>query len=194
LPLNPEQQARETIDAQLVAAGWLVQSRDEANLHAGRGVAVQEFKLLQGHGFADYLLFVDQKAVGVIEAKKVGETLSGVEIQTEQYSVGLPAKYPAPVRPLPFLFQSTGIETWFTNRLDPEPRARRVFHLLRPETFADWLAADPVPGDTMPGVLRRRLLRALRADGFRAIPPGRTGSPTAMSNGHCQHSRQSHRT
>ncbi len=91
MPLNPEQQAREHIDAQLVAAGWLVQSRDEANLHAGRGVAVREFRLLPGHGFADYLLFVDHKAVGVIEAKKVDETLSGVEIQTEQYSVCRPS-------------------------------------------------------------------------------------------------------
>jgi len=92
MPLLPEQQARERIDAMLVAAGWVVQSRDEANLHAARGVAVREFKLLPGHGFADYLLFVDAKAVGVIEAKKPGETLSGVETQTEQYSVGLPPK------------------------------------------------------------------------------------------------------
>jgi len=158
MPLLPEQQARERIDAMLVAAGWVVQSRDEANLHAARGVAVREFKLLPGHGFADYLLFVDAKAVGVIEAKKPGETLSGVETQTEQYSVGLPPKYPAPIRPLPFLFQSTGIETWFTNRLDPEPRARQVFHFLRPESFADQLATDPVPGDGVPGILRRRLL------------------------------------
>ena len=141
----------------LVAAGWVVQSRDEANLHAARGVAVREFKLLPGHGFADYLLFVDAKAVGVIEAKKEGETLAGVEIQTEQYSVGLPPKFPAPIRPLPFLFQSTGIETWFTNRLDPEPRARQVFHFLRPDSFADQLATDAVLGDSAPGILRRRL-------------------------------------
>ena len=157
MPLLPEQQARERIDAMLVAAGWAVQSRDAVNLHAAKGVAVREYHLLPGHGIADYLLFVDGKAVGVIEAKKEGETLSGVEIQTEQYSVGLPPKYPAPVRPLPFLFQSTGVETWFTNRLDPEPRARRVFHLLRADAFADQLAADPLPGDALPGVLRRRL-------------------------------------
>lgn len=157
MPLLPEQQARERIDAQLIAAGWAVQSRDAVNLHAARGVAVREFHLLPGHGIADYLLFVDGRAVGVIEAKKEGETLAGVEIQTEQYSVGLPPKYPAPVRPLPFLFQSTGVETWFTNRLDPEPRARRVFHLLRAEAFAEQLVADAVPGETVPGVLRRRL-------------------------------------
>jgi len=127
VPLDPEQQARENIDAQLTAAGWVVPSRKEVNLHAGRGIAVREFALLPGHGEADYLLFVDTKAVGVVEAKKEGETLSGVEVQTEKYSTGLPPKYQAPVSPLPFLFQSTGVETWFTNRLDPEPRARRIF-------------------------------------------------------------------
>ncbi|MFM2091812.1 MAG: hypothetical protein RLZZ127_2301 [Planctomycetota bacterium] len=157
MPLHPEQQARERIDAMLLAAGWIVQSRDALNLHAGQGVAVREVHLRPGHGIADYLLFVDGKAVGVIEAKQEGTTLSGVEIQTEQYSVGLPQEFPAPIRPLPFLFQTTGVETWFTNRLDPDPRARRVFHLLRPESLAADLAADPVPGDNLPGVLRRRL-------------------------------------
>lgn len=58
------------------------------NLSAGRGVAVREFKLTTGHGFADYLLFVDGKAIGVLEAKPQGHTLSGVEVQTEKYSTG----------------------------------------------------------------------------------------------------------
>ncbi len=63
---GPEQQAREQIDAALVDAGWVVQSRDEANLSAGRGVAIREFKMAEGHGFADYLLFVDQQPTGAI--------------------------------------------------------------------------------------------------------------------------------
>jgi len=75
---GPEQKARAQIDAALVAAGWIVQDRDEMNLSAGRGVAVREFKLTTGHGFADYLLFVDGKAMGVLEAKPEGHTLSGV--------------------------------------------------------------------------------------------------------------------
>jgi hypothetical protein len=60
---TPEERARENIDKQLVACGWIVQSRGAVNLYAGRGVAVREFPLETGE--ADYLLFVDRKAVGV---------------------------------------------------------------------------------------------------------------------------------
>ena len=72
---GPEEKARELIDADLAKAGWVVQHRSEMNLSAGRGIAVREFKLKSGHGFADYLLFVDQKAVGVVEAKPVGHEI-----------------------------------------------------------------------------------------------------------------------
>lgn len=95
--------AREEIDRALVASGWVVQDLAAINLYAGPGVAVREVPLTQGHGIADYLLYVDGQAVGVIEAKRVGETLTGVEVQSEKYGTGLPAGIPAPVRPLPFL-------------------------------------------------------------------------------------------
>ena len=120
-----------------------------------------------GYGFADYLLYVDKKAVGVIEAKKAGTTLTGVELQSEKYSVGIPTHLPAPIRPLPFLYQGTGVETRFTNRLDPVPKARDVFSFHRPETLADWLTAEalwlplvdgkPHPLSQRPATLRTRL-------------------------------------
>ncbi len=141
---TPEAVARQKIDAALQLAGWIVQSRDQVNLHVGRGVAVREFQLQRGYGAADYLLFVDAKAVGVIEAKREGETLTGVEVQAERYSVGVPANVPAPFRPLPFLYQSTGVETRFTNGFDTVPRSRQVSHFHRPETLANWLAEDIV--------------------------------------------------
>ncbi len=72
---TPEELARENIDRQLTACGWIVQDRAALNLHAGRGVAAREFPLETGE--ADYLLFVDRKAVGVVEAKPEGVTLSG---------------------------------------------------------------------------------------------------------------------
>src|SRR5688572_491573 len=84
---TPEELARINIDKQLEVCGWTVQSRVAMNLYAGRGVAVSEFPV-QG-GFADYLLFVDRLAFGVIEAKKVGMTLSGVvEVERRLSAVG----------------------------------------------------------------------------------------------------------
>ncbi|HVN85911.1 MAG TPA: DEAD/DEAH box helicase family protein, partial [Candidatus Binatia bacterium] len=137
---KPEQEARERIDGLLADAGWSVQDAAGVNLAAGRGIAVREFPLVRGHGFADYLLYVDGKAAGVIEAKKEGVTLTGVELQATKYSEGVPATVPAHFRPLPFLYQSTGVETRFTNEFDPDPRSRRVFSFHRPETLAAWLA------------------------------------------------------
>jgi len=133
---TPEDKARETIDQLLTNAGWNVQDDKAVNLGAARGVALRNFSLEQGHGFADYLLYIDRKAVGVVEAKKEGYTLTGVEIQSQKYSEGLPTHLPAYIRPLPFLYQSTGVETRFTNGLDPEPRSRRVLSFHQPETLA----------------------------------------------------------
>jgi type I restriction enzyme R subunit len=143
---TPEQEARETIDKMLDQSGWDVQDVENANIHSKKGVAIGEFPLNPGHGFADYLLYVDGKATGVIEAKKVGNTLTGVEIQSDKYKTGLPEDLPAWYRPLPFCYQSTGVETRFTNDLDPVPRSRDIFSFHRPETFEEWLNDDiPVP-------------------------------------------------
>ncbi|HVA23575.1 MAG TPA: DEAD/DEAH box helicase family protein, partial [Chloroflexota bacterium] len=131
--LKPEAAARENIDAALVASGWVVQDKHQTNLKAGLGVAIREFKGKAGHGFADYLLYVDGKAIGAVEAKAEGATLSGVEPQSARYSQGLPNNLPAWRQPLPFLYESTGVETRFTNLLDPLPRGRRVFSFHRPE-------------------------------------------------------------
>jgi type I restriction enzyme R subunit len=88
-PSKPEELAREEIDASLTAAGWLLQNRDDLNLSAGRGVAVRKFPMAKGHGLAEYLLFLDGVAVGALEAKPAGHTLSGVEGQALKYGAGL---------------------------------------------------------------------------------------------------------
>lgn len=142
----PEQRARQDIDAALLAAGWVIQGRAEMNLGAGLGVAVREFKMAPGHGFADYLLFVHGKAVGVLEAKPAGYALTNVELQADKYATGLPAGLNPPVSPLPFLYLSTGIETRFINGLDPDPKTRAISANLpqihRPETLAEWIGAE----------------------------------------------------
>ncbi len=153
--MTPEARARQKIDELLTAAGWAVQHRDQLNLGATRGVAVREFALKTG--YADYLLFVDRRAIGAVEAKAVGTTLSGVEAQSEKYSVGLDPVPPAWHSPLPFLYESTGIETYFTNGLDPEPRSRRVFAFHKPETLAEWAREGLGDGRNPPSTLRSRM-------------------------------------
>lgn len=153
--MTPEQEARVEIDKLLTAAGWCVQSRNEVNLTAAQGIAVREYPLKTGHGFADYLLYADGAAVGVIEAKKKGVPLTAIELQTAKYSEGLPDHIPAPRRPLPFCYQSTGVETRFTNLLEPEARSRAVFAFHTPETLSQWIQADlRNPGSTVRGKLR----------------------------------------
>lgn len=136
MPETPEQRARREIDADLTAAGWLVQDKNALDLTAGRGVAVCNFTMKSGFGFADYLLYLDRKALGAVEAKPEG-TLTGVEAQSAKYAAGLPDNLPAHVRPLPFLFESNGSVTYFTNGLDPTPRSRQLYNFPRPESLAE---------------------------------------------------------
>ncbi len=148
--MTPEQKARTHIDALLTSAGWSVQDAHSLNLSAARGVAVREFGLKPGHGAADYLLYVDQKAAGVIEAKPAGYTLTGVEAQSGKYSEGLLDTLPAHRKPLPFLYETTGSETRFTNLIDPEPRSRGVFAFHTPDALADWLGSNATVALTGP--------------------------------------------
>src|SRR6266581_8893486 len=119
---SPEELAREKIDKLLTDCGWIIQNRSTINLSAGRGIAIRE-GLLKG-GEADYLLFGDGKALGTAEAKPEGYTLIGVEEQSGKYAKGLLDIYPKWRDPLPFTFESTGVETRFANRLDPVPASR----------------------------------------------------------------------
>src|SRR5512136_2258196 len=90
--MKPEEKARQEIDQLLAKAGWEVQDYRELDLGASLGVAVREFPLKSGE--ADYLLFVDRKPVGAIEAKPEGTTLSGVEDQTVKYVLSIPEGLP----------------------------------------------------------------------------------------------------
>lgn len=134
---NPEQFARDRIDKQLVACGWSVQSKREVNLAACLGVAVREYQTDVGP--ADYVLFVDKKPVGVIEAKEEnkGFQLTQVEDQSTEYARAK-LKY-LDNDSLPFVYESTGEVTRFTDYRDEKPRSRPVFSFHKPETFRDWL-------------------------------------------------------
>ncbi len=177
-PLS-EVAARRVIDVQLIAAGWLVRDYADANPLAGVGVAVREFPL--STGFADYLLYVDAKVVGVIEAKREGLALVEVEGQNQRYAQGLPGQAQVATwrrdEPLPFRYESTGAETRFTNRLDPEARSREVFAFHRPRTLSDWMAradAEPEAPTLLAGIralpdLDREALRPSQIEAVQGI-------------------------
>ena len=135
--MEPEDVARRDIDRMLVNSGWVVCDYDSRNLSEGLGVAVREYPLDRDH--ADYALFIDSQPVGVIEAKKYGHTLSGVVGQSEKYLDGLHKKFThAPIKP-PFSYETTGIETKFVDRRDPQHRSRYVFTFHTPELLQTWL-------------------------------------------------------
>ena len=152
LPLTPEAQARLFIDQRLAQAGWLVQDHKALNLGAALGVAVREYPTATGP--ADYVLFVDRHPVGVIEAKKEETILTFVEEQTQRYAASS-LKWRLDAQPLPFLYESTGQVTRFTDGRDPAPRSREVFHFHRPDTLNAWRR--------QPNTLRRRLAELLPA-------------------------------
>ncbi len=136
---NPEQKARDKIDQMLVQAGWVVQGKTRINLGAAVGIAIREYQTLEA-GFADYALFVNRKAVGVIEAKREeeGERITTVEEQSARYATAT-LKYVNNDEPLRFQFGSTGVITRMTDTLDPKPRSREIFSFPRPETIAEWM-------------------------------------------------------
>ncbi|MGV3586594.1 MAG: type I restriction-modification enzyme R subunit C-terminal domain-containing protein [Adhaeribacter sp.] len=134
---NPEQIARDHIDALLVASGWVIQDKKKVNLAAATGVAIREYQTDVGP--ADYVLFVDKKPVGLIEAKREeeGVRLTAVEDQSTEYA-NAKLKY-LNNEPLRFVYESTGEVTRFTDYRDPKPRSRPVFTFHRPETFQKWV-------------------------------------------------------
>nr|MBA2744086.1 hypothetical protein [Chthoniobacterales bacterium] len=137
---TPEEVARKNIDALLHQCGWLVQDYKRLDLSAGRGIAIREVRLNKGR--CDYLLLIDRKPVGIIEAKKEGVTLSSVADQSGRYAENLPDFLRGSLTgKLPFLYESTGIETYFRDERGPHPRSRRVFAFHRPETLSDWLGS-----------------------------------------------------
>ena len=97
--MTPEAKARLQIDKKLECAGWIIQDYKNINLGVSIGVVVREYPTISGP--ADYILFLNRKAVGVIEAKADNTILTFVEEQTERYATS-PLKWQVNNQPLPF--------------------------------------------------------------------------------------------
>ncbi len=158
---TPEQAARENIDRLLTQAGWAVQDKNDSDPQASLGLAIREYQTDTGP--ADYVLFIDQKPVGVVEAKPEhwGQKITTVEEQSGRYA-SAKLKWVSDNTPLPFVYESTGVLTRFTDGRDPRPRSREVFNFPRPETMQGWY--------TRSATLRARLqaLPSLDPSGLRA--------------------------
>ncbi len=156
---NPEQLARDNIDKLLRNAGWAIQNAKKINWNESLGIAIKEYQTDVGP--ADYVLFVDRKPVGIVEAKKedVGQNLSTVEEQSSGYA-NAKLKY-LNNDPLRFVYESTGALTRFTDYQDPKPRAREIFSFHTPKTLLSWSKQDKT--------LRGRFfdIPELETDGFR---------------------------
>ncbi|MEQ8409369.1 MAG: type I restriction-modification enzyme R subunit C-terminal domain-containing protein [Gammaproteobacteria bacterium] len=161
-----EAQTRAFIDEKLIAAGWEIQDAKALNFKAGgygvHGIAVREYPTSTGP--ADYMLFIDGRACGIIEAKREGTNLGQTDEQSIRYArseLAHTERWVADTDPLPFIYEATNIEIRFRDERDPKPRSRHLFHFHRPDTLKDWLEQ----GDS----LRARLqhLPELNTEGLR---------------------------
>ena len=104
----------------------------DINLYASKGVIVREYPTSTGE--VDYLIFINQQPVGIIEAKEEnkGEKLINVEKQTNRYKNSTFKHFSKDVN-IRFVYEATGELTRFTDYEDVNYRSRTVFHFHRPE-------------------------------------------------------------
>jgi len=179
-----EAETRKLIDDKLVAAGWVVQDKARLNLTESLGVAVREMDTNTGP--ADYMLFIDGKACGIIEAKREGTNLVQAAEQSARYAVSTVKfiqRWVPEDQPLPFLFEATNHEIRFRDERDPHPRSRNIFHFHKPETLKAWLEE----GDTLRARMQQlpeldlHNLRACQIDAVHGIEHSlKQGKPRAL--------------
>ena len=159
----PEEKAREIIDRQLKNAGWDVVSRDE--YISGSTCAVTE-ALMQGNKESDYLLFVDDKAIGVVEAKRAENALDAdVEAQAEYYATHPQQWYGlwCPDR-IPLVYLANGQKIRFKNLLNPDSEYTEISGMHSPKQMLKLIQKTSAYG-----ALPRIEKRGLRDCQYRAI-------------------------
>ena len=133
--MKPEEKARLIIDKKLANAGWQVVDRDDYTPTVS-AVAVRE-GLLKGNLEADYLLFLNGKAIGVIEAKKENTVLSDVVAeQAEKYARKLLNWYPCWQNPLPLVYLSNGKELLFRDIRETRSKYQPLLRIHTPREMA----------------------------------------------------------
>ncbi|MDH5328106.1 MAG: DEAD/DEAH box helicase family protein [Gammaproteobacteria bacterium] len=144
-----EAATRIEIDQKLEQAGWVVQDKGRLNLFAALGVAVREMDTDTGP--ADYMLFLEGKACGIIEAKREGANLGEVFSQSRRYATSNSKHIERWMERLPFTYEATNHEIRFCDWRDPYTRSRNIYFFHRPETLLTWVQQE--------NTLRTRLQR-----------------------------------
>ncbi len=140
--MTPEEQARVNIDRMFGDAGWKITDRNDYNPTVS-AVAIRE-GLLKGNLEADYLLFIDGKAVGVLEAKKETTDVKtqAVISQAENYTHNVPSWCPTWKNPLPIVYVSNGKSTYWKNLADIDSDYQEIGRIHTPKELCRMLGIN----------------------------------------------------
>ena len=152
----PEEKARIKIDQWFYDAGWEVVNRDQYT-PTSTAVAIRE-GLLKGNLEADYFLFINGKAVGVLEAKREEVDVSSgiVSDQVVTYAKNIPQYYQAYQRPLPLLYKSNGKIVLFKDYRDNDSDFEEINRIHTPWEIVKVLGIDD-PFAGLPTLRSKRL-------------------------------------
>lgn len=145
--MKPEEKARVKIDQMFEDAGWKVVDRDFYSPTI-TAAAIRE-GLLEGNREADYFLFLNGKAVGVLEAKRkeVNVASDWVSDQAVRYTRYVPKCYQAFARPLPFIYLSNGENTYFRDCRIEDSDLEEINRIHTPKEMVKMLGInDPYAG------------------------------------------------
>lgn len=128
----PEERARINIDKQLRNAGWDIVSRHE---YVPNSAAAVKEALMRGNTESDYLLFVEDKAIAVIEAKKESDPLGAeVKEQVEGYAIHPQSWYGVWFEGLiPLVYMANGHKIYFRNMLIPDSEYEELTQMHTPK-------------------------------------------------------------
>ena len=140
--MTPEEKARIKIDQWFADAGWEVINRDEYE-PTSTAVAIRE-GLLKDNLEADYFLFINGKAVGVLEAKRE-ETDAFSSVVCEQaalYARSVPNIYQTYQKPLPFIFTSNGKELYYCDFREQDHYFKQIMTIPTPHELVKKLGIN----------------------------------------------------
>ena len=140
--MTPEEKARIKIDQWFADAGWEVINRDDYEPTC-TAVAIRE-GLLKGNLEADYFLFINGKAVGVLEAKREETDTFSSKVceQAALYAKSVPNIYQTYQKPLPFIFTSNGKELYFCDFREQDHYFKQIMTIPTPHELVKKLGIN----------------------------------------------------